>query len=252
MKKPSTQSARPVGASDTKSDNQVATGNISQRLERIRSWHNISRDQAWKLKLIVFFAGMEIQALKAELGITAGNPEKVKSETVSELTNGKCRTWDELVELHCGMTQRTALNYVTAYENICREAPGFVEAVLKVAEPRITGVKQPLALPDPNAAIAKIPEEELEKFREAMDPWSLRELYIRPMKPAQAQIVEELEKAKAAKRDVQTYLKFWFDELDTNIKNRSYLRLPKPQREMLLNTLEITIKELRDSLRVRK
>ena len=240
-----------MATSGPKSGISTATGTLSTRLERIRSWHNVSREQAWKLKLIVFFAGMEIQALKDDLEITAGNPDKVNSETVSELTNGKATTWEELIELECGMTYRTAHNYVLAYHNICAAAPTFAEAILKHAAPRLDGMKKPLALPDPGAAIAAIPEEELEKFRDATDPYNLKDIYARPLKPAQAQMQAELAKAHSKKVEVQGYLKFWFDELDSKIKNRSYLRLPKPQREMLLETLELTIKELRDSLRTK-
>lgn len=243
-------SAPPVGAKSSE-QTAVATGTISTRLERIRSWHNVSREQAWQLKLIVFFAGMEIQALKDDLGVTERQRTDIDgtAETVSAVTNGKATTWEELVELECGMTYRTAQNYVTAYHNICAAAPSFAEAILKVAAPRLDGKKACLALPDPGAVIAKIPEEELEKFRDATDPWSLREIYARPMKAAQAQIVEEIEKAKSKQREVQGFLKFWFDELESNVKRHTYLRLPRKQRELLLNTLEITVSEIKESLK---
>ena len=243
-----------MATSGPKSGISTATGTLSTRLERIRSWHNVSREQAWKLKLIVFFAGMEIQALKDDLGVTQGSRSDLSatSETVSEVekySKGKATTWEELVELECGMTARTANNYVTAYHNICAAAPTFAEAILKHAAPRLDGMKKPLALPDPGAAIAAIPEEELEKFRDATDPYNLREIYARPMKPAQAQILEELEKDKSKKREIQGFLKFWFDELESNVKSHSHLRLPRKQRELLLNTLEITVREIKDSLR---
>jgi hypothetical protein len=259
MKNPSSkiQNSAAPGGTDQPSDAQLqpataAPGNIATRIERIRSWHNASRNQAATLKLLAFFTGMEIKALHDDLGITPGNPALTgNSETVSELTNGRCRTWAELVEDQCGMTERTARNYVSLYEYLCMKAPAFVEAVLAVAAPRLDKIREPLALPDPQASIAKIPADAMDAFHAATDPWSLSEMYRRPMKPAHVQMQVELAKAASQKVEAQTYLKFWFDDLEAKIKNRSYLRLPRPQREMLVDTLELTLKDLKASLRTK-
>jgi hypothetical protein len=254
MKTQLTSSAVLGGASKSSSApavvNASAPGELSTRLERIRGWHGIATAQAWKLKLMVFFAGMEIQGLKAALGVTQGarsDAEELRKR-VSEVSKGKADSWDEWVEIECGITSRTVRNYVAAYQSICQAAPKVVERILAIAAPRID-TAQPLALPDPEAVMATIPQAELAAFRDATDPWTLSELYARPLKAAQAQHLEETAKAASKKIEQQTMLKFWFDDFDGKVRTKSHLRLPRPQREMLLNTLEVTIKELRDSLR---
>lgn len=253
MKSKPTLPAAPGGSSETKSAIIVAPGNISTRLERIRSWHGAARTQAATLKLVAFFTGMEIKALHDDLGISQGmrNDLDGTSPTVGEVTDGRCKNWQELVEDQCGISEQTARNYVALYDNICAKAPAFAEAVLAVAAPRLDKIRKPLALPDPQASIAKIPAEAMEAFHEATDPWSLSELYRRPMKPAQVQMRAELAKAEAKKIEQQTYMHFWFKDLEKSIKNRTYLRLPRPQREMLVDTLELTLKDLKASLRVK-
>jgi hypothetical protein len=246
-------SAAPGGAlqSGESSERTVAPGtlaNLPLRLDRIRGWHRATVSQAWRLKLQVFFTGMEIQALKADLGITNGRPSDEKSEFVSDFSGGKASTWEELIETSCDITSRTARNYVAAYQNMSAAAPAVVERIIKLAAPRLEAA-QPLALADPDAIIAAIPEKELAAFRDAVDPWNLSELYQRPLKAAAAQIAEETAKQQSKQTAQQGMLKFWFDDFDAKLRTKSHLKLPRAQREVLLNTMEITIKELRDSLR---
>lgn len=216
------------------------------RVTRIRAWHQHASGAAWRLKLLVFFAGMEIQGLKAELGVSAGRPEKFGN---GFRINGKTyATWEEIVVSECGLTSRTARNYATAYANMCEAAPAVVNQIMAAAGPQLANCEQ-LTLPDPDAAIAAVAEEDLIAFRDALDPWSLSELYQKPMSAVQAQIAEETAKKDSQTSEKQAMLQFWFEDFDGRLKSKSHLKLPKKQREMLLNTMEITVKELRDSLR---
>lgn len=222
---------------------------ISIRLQRISQMHAATKDQAWKLKLAVFFMGMEVQALKAELGVSQGGDRA--NQNGFALLGKNYATWEELIEREAGITSQTARNYVTAYENICQVAPDVVNRILRLASPTIDRIegKTPLALPDAEGVIQTIPEKDLVAFREAVDPWGLSQLYQKVLKPAQAQIIEEATKTQARLSEQQALLKFWFEDFDSRMQKRDYLKIPPKQRELLLNSLEVVTKEIRDSLR---
>jgi hypothetical protein len=225
---------------------------IETRLDRIRSWHAITSAKAFETRLLIFFTGMEIKGLMSELGITQGARTDLPgtSETISEVSRGKAETWQELLALECGITDRSARNYVAFYEQMIFRAPAFVEWVIKHAAPRIEGPSDKLlALPDPHAVIAKIDPEALQAFRDANDPYTLSELYEKPLKPAIAQARAEQAKKKSDEKEEQAYFDFWCGEMEKAARKRTWHVLPPPQRKVLLETLENTIREIKASLK---
>ena len=230
----------------------AAPGNLSIRLERISAWQQLASRRAWELKLIVFFAGMEITFLKAALGVTNGRPDCEKLDTVSNLTNGRADTWQELLELKCGMTARTARRYVVAYEHMCAVAPSTVAKICEAFGPPCMDKPITLALPDPARAFEKVPEEDMEAFREAFDPYSLSELYEKPVPHAIVLARNDRAKKESDAREEQAVMAFWLDAFDTQVRHNSYLVLPVPQRKAVLETLEAAVAEIKASLRREK
>lgn len=224
---------------------------ISTRLERIRSWHQLTATKAFETRLLIFFTGMEIAALKGDLGITQGCRSDLSrtSEMISEVTNGKAETWEELLSLETGMTARTARNYVAFYDQMILRAPAFVQWCIQHAAPRLEGPSDKLlCLPDPHAVIVTIDKEALQAFRDATDPYTLSELYEKPLKPAIAQARTEHAKKKSDEKEEQAYFDFWCGKMEKAARSRTWQVLPPPQRKVLLETLETTVAEIKASL----
>jgi len=252
----STNSA-PGGRNSDEQLQPVATapGNISIRLERISAWQQLASRRAWELKLIVFFTGMEITFLKTALGIRPGaapaDYSATVADTVSELTKGRATTWVELIELKCGMTERTARRYVVAYDRMCGVAPSTVAKICEAFGP-CPDKPFALALPDPDVAFAKVPEEDMEAFREAFDPYSLSELYEKPVPHAIVLARNAHAKKDSDDREEQAVMAFWLDAFHAQTQRNSYLVLPVPQRKAVLETLETAVAEIKASLRREK
>lgn len=231
-------------------ENQLST--IPTRLDRIRTWHKITSQRASETRLLIFFAGMEIQGLKSALGITERQRTDIDgtAERVSAVSGGQAKTWQDLLELKTGMTARTARNYVAFYEMVVYSAPEFAHWVLEHAAPRIDDDSEKfLALPDPHTVIANIDPSALQKFQEATDPYSLSQLYQRPLKPAEVAALTDKSKKKAEEKDQAQQLTFWFGEVATKIKSKEYLRFGLRHRVMLLDELELAVRELKASLK---
>ena len=231
----------------------AAPGNISIRLERISAWQQLASRRAWELKLIVFFTGMEIVFLKTALGVRECQRTDIDgtADIVSAVTNGRATTWGELIELKCGMTERTARRYVVAYDRMCGVAPSTVAKICEAFGP-CPDKPFALALPDPDVAFAKVPEEDMEAFREAFDPYSLSELYEKPVPHAIVLARNAHAKKESDDREEQAVMAFWLDAFHTQTQRNSYLVLPVPQRKAVLETLETAVAEIKASLRREK
>jgi hypothetical protein len=232
---------------------------IETRLDRLKVWHSGAKASAARLKLFVFLAGAEITALKdcfdvrpgPKTSAAPGNGETVSliGETVSLCSASS--PWKDLISEHVGMTYRTARNYEVAYLEMIRQLPDLGQRILNAVDIRLeSSDQQPLALQLKfDDQLQRIKPGDLESFTEATDPWSLSELYKRELKPAEAQEVLEKVKQKAARQAHDTQLEFWFGEVAAQIKRKEYLRLPRNHREMLLDELELAVRELKASLK---
>jgi hypothetical protein len=223
---------------------------IETRLDRLKVWHSGAKASAARLKLFVFLAGAEITALKDCLGVQAGGDRTAKSNGFT-LLDETYATWKQLITDQVGMTFQTVRNYEVAYLEMIRQLPDLGQRILNAVDIRLeSSDQQPLALQLKfDDQLQRIKPGDLESFTEATDPWSLSELYKRELKPAEAQEVLEKAKQKAARQAHDTQLEFWFGEVAAQIKRKEYLRLPRNHREMLLDELELAVRELKASLK---
>lgn len=218
---------------------------LTLRVQRIQFWHSQAQLTGWKFKLFAFFAGLELKALKQELGVSQG----ATSETVSEVGG-----WDAYVEKHCGFTARTARNYAHCYENICQAVPNLANRLIKAAQAQLQDGQGNL-LPErstlqPEEALKLVSEKDLAAFAQAADEWSLHELYAKPEKSAGANAALAKSKADLEKR--QLAFDFWVStkgDFNKRLEAKSYLRLPKPQRQVLADRLSLMLADLKQSLK---
>jgi hypothetical protein len=226
------------------------TPQLEIRLDRLKVWHSGAKASAARLKLFVFLAGAEIMALKTSLGVSQGGDQRANGNGF-RLLDRTYATWEELVANESGMTARTTRNYATAYLAIAQELPEIAQRIL-------ASVDIALASPEQDQMSLQLRCDEhfrsirpadLEAFAAATDPWTLGELYRRELKPAEATEVIEAAKQKAAATKTSKQLEFWFGEVADKIKSKEYLRFPRDRREMLLDELELAVRELKDSLK---
>lgn len=158
-------------------------------------------------------------------------------------------TWADVIEGECEVCERSGRNYVSAYDSICAVLSHDLQARLR----EVSGVfleanPKPLALPDRDSVVAAMPKSELQAFCEAVDPFTLNELYERPIKRAKRLKQEVQERAK---RELTQAEFFWFDTFEKQRRDKLHLRLERPHREALLNSLQVMVRELRESLKNR-
>jgi hypothetical protein len=232
---------------------------LGDRFQRIALYHAAARASAGHFKIYALLTGLELQCLKVELGIVSGTRTDLKketSETVSEvpaddILNG--RSWGEFVEDELDLTARTANNYVNAYMTIIHAAPKVCEKLIAAARvKRDTATK---ALPDhlsQEDALDLFQPRELEDLVKALDPWTLSELYEKPLKRIDRNAHNEIAREQNDKKQRQIYFDFWLDPRGTvgkQVERKTYLKLPRPERQRLLETLDIVRADLRESLR---
>jgi hypothetical protein len=247
-----TAPAQPTDAV-TKSDTATAPGNspsIAARIDRLKLWHTGAKASATRLKLFVFLAGLEGQAIKDVLGIVERRRTDLgeTAETISAVTGGE--SFSNWIEAQTGITYRTFNNYITAYFNMDVAAPEIAGRIRAASDIRLESHSAPLALQTQiEESIRKISPADIEAFSAALDPWNLSDLYQKPLKPAQVREQNEEAKAKSDLRDRDHQLEFWFDEFEKKAERFHYLKLPRPHREALLERLTGMIRDLKDSLR---
>lgn len=221
---------------------------LTLRVQRIQFWHSQAQLTGWKFKLFAFFAGLELKALKQELGVSQGKT----SDTVSEVESG----WDAYVEKHCGFTGRSARRYVNCYENICQDVPALASRLIKAAQAQLQDGQGNL-LPErstlqPEEAVKLLSEKDLAAFAQAADEWSLHELYAKPEKSATTTAKAAHAKAEAERERRQLAFDFWLStkgDFSKRLENKSYLRLPKPQRQQLADRLSLLLADIKQSLK---
>lgn len=222
---------------------------LSIRLDRVHQYHALATSRAAEFKLAAVLTGLELYCLRTELGIGQGTRTDIAtSDTLSEVL--KARSWEDFVEEECGFTARTARRYVAAYEGLRDHLPKLADQLLKLAPARIADPEGNLIgdirPTDPTAVRSGISPEDFRKFAEALDDWSLHELYERPMKRAKSPATKPEPVSKTLER--QSTFQFYESTLDKWLEQQDWKVLSPVQKTVLLTKLQKATAELKKEL----
>jgi hypothetical protein len=228
---------------------------MNSLLTSIRAMHLSVQQDAGLLKLKAFTLGLYLAHLKVILGVAPGNPAfKANSATVAELGDPELEKlrdlpWEEVVEQHLGMTYSTSKNYLAAYQNVTSAHPKLAKRMVDCLMPEQKALPETALLQKAQSGDL-IPEQAKQDFLTTLDPWSLSDLYEKPLKRAKPK--SPAHKSREQIQAEQTSFEFYQDSLIRIERRGDYLMLPRHQREALLGEFVKITNALRKSLAGRK
>lgn len=231
-------------------------------IARFRAFHEAARGSVISLKLAKYFAGIEVQTLADLHADTYGETRG---------TDNEGPTLSQYLEDALGVTYRTAHRYRTHFLSCTQHAPQIADkltawwtkwkdsseapqAIEAPAKPKGKG-KAALATtaPQPQALtlheVCKLTADDLQSLISHADEWGLNELFEAPLKDVTPPTDPT---PKASADQIERLAKFWLSDLSRRALNNEFLKLPKPQREALLTTLEEATDKLKHSLNGKK
>lgn len=216
----------------------------TNHLIRLNVWHQNTRRTAAEFKFYAFLAGAEIMSIKAAMGVNE-NSGRPKDGDIS---------FAQWIEEHAGISYSTANRYCNAYLNIMRrnlELDKLPQKILDAVDIYLkTGDATEKSLTDKaSKAMQLMDHKRIEDFLTALDPWSLSELYERPIKTVAAQEKLEETKRKNEERERQLLMKFWFNDFRSRLQSHEHLHLGTQERQIILEDLEAAVRDIRASLK---
>lgn len=235
----------------------VVQADIKTSVARFMLLQQHLRYSAIQFKLIKYLLGLETRFLsdsyREAYGETRGRGA------------GDAPTLEEFVSESLQVSSRTCRRYMAFFDLVNSQHPHIADKVRewwltwKAAKPK--ALKAPakqggkakskgnaLAAPGVklNLSTASLSAEDLEAMLATADDLGLYELFEKPL----IDVTPPQEDDEAPSPDeVQRLLSFWERQFCKRALNNEFLKLPKPQREALLTTMEESAAKIRDSLK---
>jgi len=207
---------------------------------RFLAMHNAATARGMEFKLLAYFAGLEIIALKdayiAEHGETRGGGKKEKSPGETFLT---LKDW---MQEKTGVSKATAYRYTAHYEGIAAAHPEAAAKLNAYYQKQVAALaigdgsgssSAALALLSPDAG--KLPAKAIEELTAAPDVWGLHELFAEDDTDDDT---DESDDDDTKGRKLSPLVKFWAKELCARLKADEFLRLPKQHLRRIKGELE--------------
>jgi hypothetical protein len=221
---------------------------VTECAARFHQFHGAACRGALEIKLLQYFAGLEVSRLY-DLHL------EIYGETRGGDHAKDAPTLERFVEESLNVTARTARKYRGLFQSVAADQPAIADKLngtwhkLTLAAPASaeSGGSSALTLPSASTFDA----DTLHAICKHADEWQLHELFDIPTKDAGGVSVDELDAASDKHAAKMRIAKFWLTDFTRRALNNEYLKLPRAQKEALLTTLEETTQALKASLQTK-